>query len=93
MRTLHRGRLLDLLSLLLTDLPDRWHRRRVQNPRTILATLLLLAIERGRGFAEEEGSKNSAAPVRCGEARNGSADCEYERLREQLGNKAPAARA
>lgn len=47
MRNLNAENILHLFNELLTFLPDRWQRRRVQSPRTILATLLILAIERG----------------------------------------------
>lgn len=47
MRTLETGNILKLLSQFLNSVPGKWQRRRVQSPRTVLATLLILAIERG----------------------------------------------
>jgi len=47
MRLITSTQVLSLLHHLLNGMPDRWSRRRVQSPRTVLATLLILAIERG----------------------------------------------
>ncbi len=47
MRNLNRNHILTLLEDLLDNLPNHWQRRRVQGPRSILATLLVLAIDRG----------------------------------------------
>jgi len=47
MRIITSPQVLSLLDQLLKSMPDRWSRRRVQSPRTVLATLLILAIERG----------------------------------------------